>query len=810
MQLLALVSPLLAFCSGSPKCLPKQTLETSSLDPPSKVSLDNTFPSRMAIFHNDSRISKDGVLHKLVPTKRDYDYPLCMVTIHESFAQYRSPGRVLKSALVTVLSKLDVLQPHMDTVRENMEQVRIVVNSQPSLRQLLTNNSQLARVVSPDDATVPSPCPCLSGPYAQHVDVNIGHVATTSMSLLSSVHPDLAHNHVGNNMRVTVQDDKSLQKHLSDALLAMTEVLKHAVTDVLVQLDTVEQHVYSKKSRRLFCKMAIASLRLLAASDHKGSILLTCDSLEAVDNLQDTLMITVLDKVASAFLFICKPFAMSLIALRFQNGPYTVRTPDELANMVVECSTILIGMGLPPAPSQAIPYVYPILKLHKCPAHDPRILHDCKFEWRFIQSASGAFTTVMATMVAVAFKATFAAIETKRDLEYHEFYRIHGFKLRFRFGITAWQTLVLNLPAQVPSDYTVNVGDIKDAFPSLPLHGPQGVFEMTRHHVLEAFGAAGKAFLAIPVDDTGAIRGKAKFVNSESYSDISFGSVSRHIVLSPEDLYYLIVKTLELDLVGSTEVILKPTIGVPIGGPASSYLLEATADQWEYKAALRIAKLANSTLLADRALAKRLAACLRYYWRYADDIISIAEVGMPALLWQADMPGPNLLDPMWIYPLKVTGEDWELSIKPSEPRLMDDGKIMNEYLSLTIALSPITGTVRYLSYSPYSKRKTFEFLFPMLTLWTSATKKAVKMAAIDTMIQYAILGSTDLTLSIRFLTELVDRLVINGYPRHALLQMWQKTVKGTLKHIPCREALYTGRMRLVKAIYHHINKLPKK
>ena len=80
----------------------------------------------------------------------------------------------------------------------------------------------------------------------------------------------------------------------------------------------------------------------------------------------------------------------------------------------------------------------------------------------------------------------------------------------------------------------------------------------------------------------------------------------------------------------------------------------------------------------------------------------------------------------------------------------------------------------------------------MLTMWTSATKKAVKLAAIDTMIQYAILGSTDYALSVSFLKDLVDRLVINGYPRHALREMWTKTVKGTLRHIPCKEQLYTG------------------
>ena len=237
--------------------------------------LDNTVPNRMAIFHNDSRISKDGVLHKLIPTNREYDYPLCTVTIHESFSQFRSPGRVLKSVLVRVLSTLDELQPHMDAVRENMEQIRIVVGSQPSLRQLIANNSQLARVVSPDDAIIPSPCPCLSGPYAQYVDVNIGHVATTSMSLLSPVHPDLAHNHIGNNMRVAVRDEKSLQQHLTDALVEMTVLLKHAVHGVLVHIDTVEVHVHSSKSRRLFVKWAKASLRPLTSGDHCGSILLT-------------------------------------------------------------------------------------------------------------------------------------------------------------------------------------------------------------------------------------------------------------------------------------------------------------------------------------------------------------------------------------------------------------------------------------------------------------------------------------------------------------------------------------------------------
>jgi hypothetical protein len=693
----------------------------------------------------------------------------------------------------------------MDHVKENMGNIRFVVGSNPSLRQLVANSSQLAKLVSPDDAMIPSPCPCQSGPYAHFVDINMGHVVTTDMSLLASVHPELTGNHVGNNMRVRVEDVKSQLYRLTEAYSAITEALKHIVEDVPVQIDTVEQHVHSKKSRQLFCKSAQGLLRPLRGSD--TNIYLDADSLHEVDTLKESLMVTVLDKVASAFLFVCQHFAKSLIALRFQNGPYTIKTSDELANMVAECSTILMGLGLPPTPSQSIPYVYPILKLHKCPAHDSKILHDCKFEWRYIQSASGAFTTMLATLVATAFKATFAAIVKKRDLEYHAFYAKHGFKLRFHFGITAWQTLVLNLPASVPSGYTLHVGDVQDAFPSLPLHGKHGVLEMTRLHVLEAYEAAGKPYLAVPVDATGEIRGTAKFVTSDAYSDISYGLVTRHVMLTPEDLYYLIVKTLDFDLVGSSEVILKPTIGVPIGGPASSFLLEATADRWEYQAALRIAVLAESTLSEDRQHARRLAACLKWYWRYADDILSIAEEDMPALLWQSDMPGSNLDSPQWIYPLQVTGENWTLAIKPSVPIWHPDGTITNEYLSLTLTLSPVTDTVRTLLYSPYSKRKTFEFTFPMLTLWNSATSKAIKMAAMDTMIQYAILGSTDRQLSIKFLRELVDRLVTNGYPKRDIYAMWKRTVQSTLRQIPCREAIYKNRDFIVRNVFKYINAL---
>jgi hypothetical protein len=243
----------------------------------------------------------------------------------------------------------------MDQIKENMDNIRIVVGSNPSLRQLVANNSQLAKLVSPDDALVPSPCPCQSGPYAHFVDVNMGHVVTTDMSLMASVHPELAGSHVGNNMRVKVQDAKSQQYRLTEAYNAMTEVLTHIVENVPVHIDTVEQHVHSKQSRQLFCKIARGQLRPQTGTD--TSIYLDADSLHEVDTLKESLMITVLDKIASAFLFVCKHYAKSLVALRFQNGPYTHKTSDELAAMVAECSTILAGLGMPPAPSQSIPYV---------------------------------------------------------------------------------------------------------------------------------------------------------------------------------------------------------------------------------------------------------------------------------------------------------------------------------------------------------------------------------------------------------------------------------------------------------------------
>ena len=764
-----------------------------------------TYPTGMAIFHNDSRISKVGIMHKLVPKTRDYEFPLCTVTISAVFDEYKQAQSVLKQALLKVLYTVPTLTEYKTVITEQVRSVQIVVSSHPSIQQLFTNCRSVAMEVTQDDTELVSPCECLSGPLSQYVDINVGHVCTTDMSVLAGIHPDLTYNHIGNNVRVMVEDNHTLTARLKEAYTAFLEVIGQILPDT-VSSEEVITYMQQTAYTRLFVKYCTLHLKhkYWAGSDDEP-IWLTSEQYAQVDVLREQVMVTNLDKIASAMLFVCKKFAKSLIARRLTDGPYDTVEDSVLTGMITRCKQILLGLQLSDAIPDSIPYMYPILKLHKCPQHCPRTPHDCKFEWRFIQSAHGCFVKTLATLVASIFKATFASIETKRDQEAMVFYSTHGFKLRFRFGIDAWQTVVLNLPSQVPHNYTLHIGDIVDAFPSLPLHGEYGVYEMTRLHVLEAFQAADRAYLAVPVDKDGVIRGKSKFVRSEEYSNISYGLIHRHILLDAPTVYSLIRTLLDLDTVGSKELVVKPRIGVPIGGPASSYLLEATVDQWEYRAAQRVASLADSSLLADRRLARRLAACLKWYWRYADDILSIAEQDMQSLLWNPTKPGSDPDTPAWIYPMQVTGESWSVGIKPSIPTVSAEGMITDVYLCLEITLQPPVESYRLVSYTPYSKRRTFRFTFPMLTLWWSATSRAVKLAAMDTMVQYAILGSTDMMATRDFLQSLVDRLIDNGYPKQVLHKMWSKTAKDTLPQLPCRHDIYYGRKRLVSQIHAYIS-----
>ena len=144
-----------------------------------------------------------------------------------------------------------------------------------------------------------------------------------------------------------------------------------------------------------------------------------------------------------------------------------------------------------------------------------------------------------------------------------------------------------------------------------------------------------------------------------------------------------------------------------------------------------------------------------------------------------------------------------MRLKLSDPILINNS-ITTDFLSLSVTLSTPNKGWRYISFVPYNKRDGFDFVYPKLTIWTSKSPISVKKATLKTMVHYALLGSTQTAESVQFLCNIIDRLVLNGYPLKVLTQMWQLLVFDTFNTIPCRPALARTRNTIVWRISKYI------
>ena len=127
------------------------------------------------------------------------------------------------------------------------------------------------------------------------------------------------------------------------------------------------------------------------------------------------------------------------------------------------------------------------------------------------------------------------------------------------------------------------------------------------------------------------------------------------------------------------------------------------------------------------------------------------------------------------------------------------------YLCLTLTLHTPKDNKRVLTLAPYNKRQLFNFVFPMLTKWKSEATRAVKLAALKSMMQYAIMGSNDPESTVQFICNLIDRLILNGYPRNTIMSMWKDVEASQLFTIPCRFHLHNHLYTVATRVTTHID-----
>ena len=195
---------------------------------------------------------------------------------------------------------------------------------------------------------------------------------------------------------------------------------------------------------------------------------------------------------------------------------------------------------------------------------------------------------------------------------------------------------------------------------------------------------------------------------------------------------------------------------------------------------------------------------MRYFFRYADDLLAITKANFCDILLDPSKPrSDDLLD--WLYPLRT--EDGSIILDfESEPAVADKHGVASvDFLCMSISLRP-AGRMREVSYRPYNVRNAFTFHFPTLSRYDSFTPSSVLKASISTMLPYAIIGSSSLESSVAFMRAVIDKLCCNKYPKAVLLDMWRRAVAkdGLMYMLPCREPLASQRDKLARTIERHI------
>ena len=76
------------------------------------------------------------------------------------------------------------------------------------------------------------------------------------------------------------------------------------------------------------------------------------------------------------------------------------------------------------------------------------------------------------------------------------------------------------------------------------------------------------------------------------------------------------------------------------------------------------------------------------------------------------------------------------------------------------------------------------------------------------MMPYAIIGSSEVTATISFITSVITRLRLNWYPIPIIKQMWHAIADaGTLTRIPCHTRIHRKIALIVQMVEAHINRL---
>jgi len=677
----------------------------------------------------------------------------------------------------------------------------------PSLRDILDNHAAVSRMNPLPLGT--TPCACHEGPFKSYYDASVGHVLTYSSTILEPLHPLLSKYGVGFNYRFYPDPSSNaiytaIRNFWADIGSAADEFIRvhHSETIFDRNKDTIMSHLKAGVLRRI--TNAALRTRFKMNREH-----IPCPTDKSyIRHMHKSLMVTCLDKVGDTPCYMCIHLAAQLIHARSSEPAFCILDHGALSVSDANHLDVAQCYGLTQI-QQRNPTLYPTLKAHKCMLHDPAKYHECGLAWRFITSAYHVTSSHTGDIVTAILQATKHVIDRHRDMKTHSYRLQHGLHMRFRFGVSCWQSVALSMPDDVPSSYCILTGDLKRAFENIPLDGPDGLDKALATHISEAYTCVDKDIF-IPVSADGRVLAGSKFCAYPGPPP--YGGITRWIHIDLQAAMNITIHYAQSTVIDIGEHSVLQTIGIPMGGSPCSLYCDLYLDHYEHRLACVLATVCSSrdTPFDQITPLHRHCHCIRkwmlHYYRYCDDVFTLAPLAFTNMFNPHDQRDEG--SATWLYPLTDSIGNTIMSFEPGHVQ-SDDGTHTDNFLCLTITLGLANDKGRRpLSFIPYNKTDGFLFHFPKYTHWTSHTAHKHKRNILLCMMTYAIIGSSEVQATITFITSVINRLRLNLYPIQVLRQMWHTITKaGTLKQLPCHIRIHRKITMITHEVNEHINRL---
>ena len=296
------------------------------------------------------------------------------------------------------------------------------------------------------------------------------------------------------------------------------------------------------------------------SADHAPPPLTTTD-LVALKRFQRSFIITVVDKMANSFCFICKKHYLRLIQADLQTSTIFEQSASSRTELFSSLSTKMSAMNIPPG-SLSFPNYTLLIKLHKTPAAP-----------RFIVAARNVVTTPAAVLLCKILKALDPFLVSLMKVEFD---KIPGFSWHGSSPVlknTADMVKMMENANRFLDNQVVSFqsADVARLYTNIPLDSLKATLKTLYNKLFDALGEGLKVFLQRKKTCAGVWLGSAGFPPPDAREG-GTNSLTRYRIFTFNDVSALIDFVVDNNYVSFGGNLYRQILGIAMGGNASVYL----------------------------------------------------------------------------------------------------------------------------------------------------------------------------------------------------------------------------------------------